>query len=312
VQVAGWVLLSPVVLAAWVWSHGSWPVWSRLIGIGAIALVTVALGSSGGGSKPTAASSTSSPPAQSTSPPAAGGPTTETIHLKTVHHHHKAAHRQKATHHHRRAKPPLGVPAVDMPNLTLTPGAAFNVGVGQICVSGYSSRVRDVPQSEKDAVYARYNVAYIPYAHEVDHLISLELGGSNAITNLWPEPYAGKWGARTKDALENRLHDLVCAGQLALRKAQHQEATNWVAAYKRYVGGTPTATGGGSSSGSGGSSGGSSSTGGYYASSYPTASTIYCADDSAWHELSKTYLVHFATLAAAEKRFPSYHLHQPC
>jgi hypothetical protein len=160
-------------------------------------------------------------------------------------------------------------------------------------------------------VYARYGVAHVPYAHEVDHLISLEVGGSNAITNLWPEPYAGRWGARTKDVLENRLHDLVCSGALSLQRAQHQEATNWVAAYKRYVGGTPNAS---SSGGSGGSAsgGGSSSARGYYASSYPSASTIYCADDSAWHELSKTYLVHFKTWASAHRRFPGYHLHQPC
>jgi hypothetical protein len=129
-------------------------------------------------------------------------------------------------------------------------------------VSGYASSVRDVPESEKDAVYGRYDVAHVPYAHEVDHLISLELGGSNALTNLWPEPYAGRWGARTKDVLENRLHDLVCAGTLTLRYAQRIEATNWVAAYKRYVGAPPASTGGstgGGSSGGGGSGGGSGS-----------------------------------------------------
>ena len=146
-------------------------------------------------------------------------------------------------------------------------------------------------------------------AHEVDHLISLELGGSNSIRNLWPEPYAGRWGARTKDVLENTLHDLVCSGRLTLRYAQHIEATNWVAAYRRYVGGTPSAT---TASGSGGSSGGSTSAGGYYASSYPSARTIYCADDSEWRSLSKTYLVHFTTWAAAHRRFPAYHLHEPC
>ena len=54
------------------------------------------------------------------------------------------------------------------------------------------------------------------------------------------------------------------------------------------------------------------STGGYYASSYGTASTIYCADDSEWRSLSKTYLVHFQTWAQAIARFPAYHLHQPC
>lgn len=113
------------------------------------------------------------------------------------------------------------------------------MGAAKICVPGYSASVRDVPTSESDAVYRRYGVEHVPYAHEVDHLISLELGGSNAIRNLWPEPYAGRWGAGTKDVLENRLHDLVCSGQLPLRRAQELEATNWIAAYRKYVGTTP-------------------------------------------------------------------------
>ncbi len=53
-------------------------------------------------------------------------------------------------------------------------------------MSGYSSSVRDVPDSEKEAVYARYHVVHVPYAHEVDHLVSLELGG----VQLHPEPLA--------------------------------------------------------------------------------------------------------------------------
>jgi hypothetical protein len=221
---------------------------------------------------------------------------------------------QHPRHHPKHAKPPrvtaAGVPAVDMPRPSLTPGVALAAGPTQICVPGYSSSVRDVPQAENDAVYARYGVAHVPYAHEVDHLISLELGGSNAIRNLWPEPYAGRWGARTKDVLENRLHDLVCAGQLSLHYAQHIEATNWPLAYRRYVGGTPRAT---PTSGGGSSSGGTpTSAGGFYASGYPTASTIYCADDPDWKSLSKTYLRHFATWAAAHRAFPTYHLHQPC
>jgi hypothetical protein len=175
------------------------------------------------------------------------------------------------------------------------------VSRAQVCTSGYASGARDVHDAEKAAVYDRYGVTWVPYQHEVDHLISLELGGSNAIRNLWPEPYAGRWGARTKDVLENRLHELVCDGRLSLASAQRQEAQDWVAAYRRYVGSPP---GAGSSRGS--------SPGGYYASSYPTASTIYCADDSAWHELSPTYLVHFATYEQAKARFPGYHLHHPC
>ena len=99
---------------------------------------------------------------------------------------------------------------------------------------------------------------------------------------------------------------------MGLKAAQQQEAKNWVAAYRKYVSTAlpplPEASSGGSSSGSGGST----SAGGYYASSYPTASTIYCADDSEWKNLSPTYLQHFTTLTAALKAHPDYHLHQPC
>jgi hypothetical protein len=35
--------------------------------------------------------------------------------------------------------------------------------------------------------------------------------------------------------LENRLHRLVCAGRLSLRKAQSLLSTNWLAAFITYV-----------------------------------------------------------------------------
>jgi hypothetical protein len=39
-----------------------------------------------------------------------------------------------------------------------------------------------------------------------------------------------------KDMLENRLHDLVCAKQVDLKTAQREISTDWIAAYKKYVG----------------------------------------------------------------------------
>lgn len=175
-----------------------------------------------------------------------------------------------------------GVPAVDLPDRSLTPGATLTTSTAVVCVSGYSSRVRNVPDAVKEQVYARYHVPHVPYAHEVDHLISLELGGSNAVTNLWPEPYAGRWGARTKDVLENQLHDLVCAGRLGLRYAQHIEATNWVAAYRRYVGAPPATaqqTSTPPSSGSAGTTTGSSgSCEPGYSPCLPRVSDLNCAD----------------------------------
>jgi hypothetical protein len=38
-----------------------------------------------------------------------------------------------------------------------------------------------------------------------------------------------------KDALERKLHRLVCAGELDLKTAQQAIASNWIEAYKKYV-----------------------------------------------------------------------------
>ena len=195
------------------------------MGLAALLVLAAACGSSGAGTSHGAASSADQPPPAGST-------------AKHRHHHHSTRPKRD-----RRVRP--RVPAADVPNRRLTPGAALTTKASVVCRSGYASRVRDVPESEKNAVYGRYGVAHVPYAHEVDHLVSLELGGSNAIANLWPEPYAGRWGARTKDALENRLHDLVCSGAIRLRAAQRIEARNWVAAYRRYVGSPPAASGGG-------------------------------------------------------------------
>jgi hypothetical protein len=73
--------------------------------------------------------------------------------------------------------------------------------------------------------------------YEIDHLISLELGGSNDIKNLWPESCRTEpWNARAKDKLENRLHELVCTGQILVEDAQRAIAQDWIAAYQHFVG----------------------------------------------------------------------------
>jgi hypothetical protein len=67
---------------------------------------------------------------------------------------------------------------------------------------------------------------HAPGEYEVDHLISLELVGSNTMRDLWPEPYAGADNAHTKDSMENRLHADVCAGRITLARGQ-DEIVHW-------------------------------------------------------------------------------------
>jgi hypothetical protein len=120
-----------------------------------------------------------------------------------------------------------------LPDPACTPGDIFlDATKDKICVSGYSSSVRSVPASEKDAVYAEYGIAHHATGeYEVDHFVSLELGGSNDISNLFPEAAEPKPGFHEKDKVENYLHDQVCKGNLTLADAQRQIATNWLAVY---------------------------------------------------------------------------------
>jgi len=102
----------------------------------------------------------------------------------------------------------------------------------KICVSGYAGTVRNVTQSTKNQVFAEYGVVtHTASQYEVDHLVSLELGGSNDISNLWPEPASPKPGFHEKDRVENYLHSQVCNGSIDLRQAQIEIATNWLAVY---------------------------------------------------------------------------------
>jgi hypothetical protein len=122
-----------------------------------------------------------------------------------------------------------------LPNPQLTPGDTLPVTVQDICVPGYARKVRNVPIEVKRQVYQEYGIYHHrPGEYEIDHLISLELGGSNSIKNLWPQSYiTHPWNAHIKDQLENELHREVCGGEMDLAIAQHDIATDWIATYKQ-------------------------------------------------------------------------------
>jgi len=135
----------------------------------------------------------------------------------------------------------VGLKPPTLPDAKLTPGDTLDVTKDDICVSGYSKKVRDVPQTVKEQAYKEYGITQRePGEYEIDHLISLELGGSNSIKNLWAESYrTAPWNARVKDKLENKLHEMICSGQIDLKVAQQAIASNWIDAYKKYIGDQP-------------------------------------------------------------------------
>jgi hypothetical protein len=125
-----------------------------------------------------------------------------------------------------------------LPDRHCTPGARFqDVTADDVCTPGYSESVRSVSDRTKHRVYRRYGIRrHRPGQYEVDHLISLELGGSNSIKNLFPEAARPRLGFHEKDRLENRFHQEVCDGTITLGDAQHQIRTNWLKAYHREFG----------------------------------------------------------------------------
>ena len=131
------------------------------------------------------------------------------------------------------------------PSSQMTPGAVLEVTPQDFCTPGYSKKVRNVPSSVKRKVYESYGITRRSKGeYEVDHLISLQLGGSNSIKNLWPQSYkTHPWNAGVKDKLENELHRRICSEGMDAATAQHEISTDWIAAYKKYMKDDPSAAG---------------------------------------------------------------------
>ena len=121
------------------------------------------------------------------------------------------------------------------PNPALTPGAAVLGNPIDLCRESMPKN-KEVPGPLRHRVLQEYGLANASARnYEVDYLITPALGGSDDIHNLWPHSYANtEWNAGVKDALEDRLRDLVCQGKVDLSTAQREIATNWIDAYKKY------------------------------------------------------------------------------
>jgi hypothetical protein len=123
-----------------------------------------------------------------------------------------------------------------LPDSTCTPGE-LNPQVNQsniqqtICTPGFTRTIRP-PVSFTDPLKLEqmrsYQLTQPASAYELDHLISLELGGNpTSPKNLWPEAYAPTPGAHEKDRVENYLHKQVCAGAMSLADAQAKITGDW-------------------------------------------------------------------------------------
>ncbi len=123
------------------------------------------------------------------------------------------------------------------PDPALTPGDFFpDATAAEVCTPGYATAARHVPRSERDAVFAEYGDPQDASLYTLDHFIPLNLGGSDAITNLWPEPVSAP-GSHEKDKVEDYLHQQVCSGAMSLDDAREAIRGDWYAVYLQISGG---------------------------------------------------------------------------
>ena len=106
------------------------------------------------------------------------------------------------------------------PNPALTPGAVRLLTKAQICGTRWGLDHRFVTVAMKKQVAKSYGLPWSQrWTVEFDHLVPRELGGADAVANLWPQ----KWPeARVKDRAENQAHRDVCARTMTLEAAQDQ------------------------------------------------------------------------------------------
>jgi hypothetical protein len=125
-----------------------------------------------------------------------------------------------------RAQPPG-----TLPNPALTPGVVRTADPADVCGDRSTRQYRHWSRARDDRILAEYGLPPGP--------LPLDLGGADVDANLWTEPRRSiepLWNAERKDRLEWHMADLVCSGQLDLHVAQEAIRTNWVDAYRTYIG----------------------------------------------------------------------------
>ena len=110
----------------------------------------------------------------------------------------------------------------------------------EVCNAGFESKHRPATVRRfRDAAMKAYHVPAGDLGRvEYDHLVPLSLGGSNDVTNLWPQvsDLPARGFRNSKDSVEFRLWRAVCTGpadkRLPLTAVQRAFARDWTAAEK--------------------------------------------------------------------------------
>jgi hypothetical protein len=123
-----------------------------------------------------------------------------------------------------------GVQAGDemLPDPKLTPGK----------IARNDKERNGVTEEMERHLFDRYHIPWRRRPEfKVDHLIPIELGGADAMENLWPQSlYARPYGVERKELLTRHLLARIAAGKMTLAQAQKEISEDWISCFVDYVG----------------------------------------------------------------------------
>jgi hypothetical protein len=122
------------------------------------------------------------------------------------------------------------------PDRRCSPGAYYTrLTKAVLCSHGFrSSELEHLTDAAKHAVEVEYGLTGgRSSALTIDHIVPLELGGSNNVANLYPQRAPVH---QLKETLDSTVAARVCKGLISLGAARRQIAVNWELLYTKLDG----------------------------------------------------------------------------
>jgi hypothetical protein len=126
------------------------------------------------------------------------------------------------------------VGAVSRPNTKITPGVVAIHDVASLCQATRRAAHSSIPYNWQLQVFSEYGIAPKDQGrYRLDYLVPIQLGGSEAVANLWPATDRPV-GFHEKEKLNARLRIVVCRGEVPLDQAQQDIVADWYTLWAKY------------------------------------------------------------------------------
>jgi hypothetical protein len=130
---------------------------------------------------------------------------------------------------------------IPRPDPRWTPGLVGETSLAKVCAQPkhihglFNPRNPLIPLDQQNMVFSAYKIPpQRQNLYGLDMLIPMQLGGAIHPGNVWPMPPTHGVSFHQKEVLNQRMHTLVCHGEMPLAQAQHEMVSDWVGLWAKY------------------------------------------------------------------------------